>query len=405
MGKVAQIYLVGPVGLFEDEEGNISGFTLQSVIAQVQSFKGQDIERYNFKMRGPGGYVDVGEKIFDYMVSLRSNTVSISTEQIGDIASMMTKLFLAADPTKNERRLVLKGAEFMIHNPWGGVEGDTDEIRKKADELEAKEKEMRKFYVAQTDITEAGLDGLMKEETVMTAEEAISLGFATGYVGEVPEPVKAIAMINHNKSKPMSEEKTRFEKIMAAIKGLKDEPKDKALDLTLEGGSVLRIDAENEEGLVGATAMVIDADGNETPAPEGEHVLDDGRTIVIGADNTVMEIKEAADPEEGNEELAKVQKELDELKAEFDKKLDEAVEAKLKEVEKAVEGLQEEKEVIKEEKEQLKAMKTLYKIPENENFVKVLKDKNAPTSYDEAKENLKESRKKKQPFKRGSVIR
>ena len=165
MGKVAHIFMIGPVGIFNDEKGNSSGFTIDSVIAQVQSFKGQDIERYNFKMRGPGGYVEEGDSIYNYMVSLRSEGISISTEQVGDIGSIMTKMFLAADPSQGEKRLVDKKFNFMIHNPWGEFVGSAGELKEYADDLDKIESELRNFYQKETGITPEGLKPLMDKES------------------------------------------------------------------------------------------------------------------------------------------------------------------------------------------------------------------------------------------------
>ena len=412
MGKIAHIFLIGPVGIFTDDQGNSSGFTIDAVISQVQAFKGQDIERYNFKMKGPGGFVDEGDSIYNYMVSLRKDGVSISTEQVGDIGSIMTKLFLAPAPESGEQRLVDKRFKFMIHNPWGGVEGNASDVIEYGEELDQIEDNMRSFYEDETGITKEGLKPLMDKESEMTAEQAVALGFATGYVGE-PVQLKVIAKFNH-KSNIMNKE---FTKILAKIEDLskkvlgnKDEIK--AIDYTLEGGTVLRVDAETEDAVIGAGAVVIDADGQESPAPEGDHILDDGRIVSIDANGIVMEIRDAEITEEPTEEMEQMKKENEELKAqvaelekfkeEFEGKVDEKLESEMKEVNETVEKLTEGLKEVEKERAEFKAMKTIYKIKGDTNFTKELKDMTAETSYDEAKYRLAESRKGKKA-KRGVI--
>lgn len=410
--KTANIYLIGPVGIFINEKGEAEGFTIDSVIAQVQAFKGQDIDTFNFKMRGPGGFVKEGDSIFDYMGSLRKDGIKINTEQIGDIGSIMTKLFLAPEPEKGEKRLVNKKFKFMIHNPWGGIEGEAEDITKYGEELEKIETELRNFYESATEITPEGLKPLMDKESEMTADMAIKLGFATGFVEEVIVAQKVIAKFNTKSSKMKNTETNtildRLTKLGQMIKALSEKKEVRNLDLILEGGGTLRIDAEDESMVEGASAAVVNAEGSEEPAPEGEHILDDGRIAVIGADSTVVEIRAADEPEdeEGMKaELKKLKKENAELKKfkeEFDGKVEEKVEEKVKEINKQVSELTEGIKEVEEVKEQFKAMKTIYKVPENKDFVQELENSTRETRYDEGKELMKTAIKPK--AQRGKVV-
>ena len=410
MPKVANIDIIGPIGLFENKAGELEGNTLQEVIAKVQAFKGQEIERYNFRLAGPGGFIADGEKIRDYMESLRTESVSLSTQQVGDIGSMMTALFLVPDKAKGETREVDKNFEFFLHNPWGESIGDADEMRSNADELEEEEKKLRKLYKAETDITDEGLDGLMKAETSLTADEAVKLGFATGFVEE-REPIKALAIVKHKSTKMSKETEGKFAKALKDLgekvdKILKKKEKPVALDLTLDGGGTLRIDSEDEAGAIGATAMVVDADGNESQASEGEHALDDGRIVVVNAEGNVDEIREVT-TEEPEEEMAQLKKKVEALEAykkETEGKIEEQVAAKLKEINTDVEKITEGVKELEETKTELKAMKTVYKVQESRNFTKELEEKNKETRYDEGKAMLEEAKKDKPKFTRRKVI-
>lgn len=407
MENVAHIILDGTVGIFEGEQG----FTIDNVIAQVQGYKDRQIDKFNFKMRGPGGYVKDGEDIFNYMRSLEKDGTVISTEQIGDIGSIMTKLFLA--PTKGER-LVNKNFGFMIHNPWGQAKGDANEMREYAEELDKEEKKLTNFYVESTGITAEGLKPLMEKESIMTAEEAINYGFATGYTDSETKQ-KAIAALFKPKHTTMSKDKENqslLERFKALIKNAEQSSKEdepKAIDYTLDSGATLRIDAEDDGSIEGASAMVVDADGNESQAPEGSHLLDDGRTVNVNAAGIVESIEDASEDEDI--EMAKLKKELaaanekvENLEKNFKEEVDKAVEAKMKEASGLLEKLEEGQKAVAKERAQMKAMRKIYAIDDSRDFVKELEEKETPTRYDEitAKmEEIKENAPKK--FQRGTV--
>lgn len=78
-----------------------------------------------------------------------------------------------------------------------------------------------------------------------------------------------------------------------------------AIKLTLAAEGKLKdgtaIGTTAEEWIVGGDIYIVDAEGNQTPAPEGEHVLEDGRIIMVSPDGMIAEIKPA--PEELEAEL------------------------------------------------------------------------------------------------------
>lgn len=67
----------------------------------------------------------------------------------------------------------------------------------------------------------------------------------------------------------------------------------KFVDATLADGTAVKVEPAVEEG---ASVVVVTADGEEVPAPDGEHALADGKVIVT-ADGIIIQIIEA--PAEG----------------------------------------------------------------------------------------------------------
>jgi hypothetical protein len=122
----------------------------------------------------------------------------------------------------------------------------------------------------------------------------------------------------------------------------------KFLDAELVDDTKVRVDGE----LVADTAVfVVDAEGNETPAPDGEHLLSDEKTLVVTADGKIVEVKEV--------ETEDLQEEVEEKMVEEEVKMevDESVVTSL--VEK-VKVLEEMIAVLKAEHEQLMGQKKMF---------------------------------------------
>jgi ATP-dependent protease ClpP protease subunit len=196
---IGKINIVGHIGAsYVDEQGVAHmGTDLLSVVDQAASYP--DAKEFEVSINSPGGFVDVGNQIFDYLNTLKKKA-KVTTKQTGLVGSIATKIFLAGD-----ERLADDRYQFWIHNPFQeGVSGDADELQKAATEVAQTETELRGFYASFTSLTDEVLDSLMKIETGMTADQCVKFGFATG---KVSTPV-------FNVIKNMNE-KTILEKIEA----------------------------------------------------------------------------------------------------------------------------------------------------------------------------------------------
>jgi len=86
----------------------------------------KDIHLY---INSPGGSVTAGLAIYDTVQFL---TCDVNTYCIGQAASMGAVLLAAG--TKN-KRFALPNARIMIHQPWGGVQGQATDISIQAKEI------------------------------------------------------------------------------------------------------------------------------------------------------------------------------------------------------------------------------------------------------------------------------
>ena len=263
---IGQIKIFGPIGKYE-ENGKLSGVSLLDVISQVKALP-QDTQIIEVHIASPGGYVDEGDNIYNYLESLKKQYV-VNTIQDGNIASIATKLFLVGSQRTADQKF-----DFMIHNPW--VDPGAGDSNHQADVLEGllvAEENLRKFYSKTLDITEEGLKPLMDQETTLTAQQLISLGFATTL--KANKPVMAMKK-EGEKGFNFSEKLKALQKSIKALSG-----KVQALDMNVTGPDgaavVLSIDAPNEDSLEGAPAMIggqAAPDGDYTAAPDEAGVVD-----------------------------------------------------------------------------------------------------------------------------------
>jgi ATP-dependent protease ClpP protease subunit len=281
--KQGHIYIHGTIGSYIDPEGSeVKGVELLDVISQVKAQAPS--QNYLVHIKSPGGLVDAGNQIYDYLESLKASA-QVDTISDGDVGSIATKIFLVG-----QNRTIIDGHEFFIHNPWTQTKpGDSNQIALELHALKQTEAELRTFYQQKTQITEQGLKGLMDVETGMSADQAVTLGFATSKAKA--SKVKAFALLTtQNMPKENLTVGQRFGQLLDMIVG---KSQIKALDLEAEGGKKISVSSEDPANLVGADAIVTDEAGNSAPAPDGEHKLADGRILVVSG-GKVAEVKPAA---------------------------------------------------------------------------------------------------------------
>lgn len=268
----------GQIGAYE-KDGKVLGVTLIDILSQFKSLA-QGTRIVNVEIASPGGLVDEGDAIYEYIKSEKSNYV-INTVQTGDVASIATKLFLVGDSRTANGKF-----KFMIHNPWTDPgAGDSKHQAEVLEGLLQAESALRKFYSKELNITEEGLAPLMDRETFMTGEQLLSLGFATQLKRE-----NVMAMKKEGEKEQSLTDKIAALYKKATGKDVKAEG-EKALDVALADGRMLSVAAENEDSLVGAAATLDGApapDGDYPTAP-GEDGMSDVVTVAGGLVTAVVE--------------------------------------------------------------------------------------------------------------------
>jgi ATP-dependent Clp protease protease subunit len=312
------IYITGYIGSFKDENGvDIKGVELIDVISAVQ--RNMNAEKYNVYIKSKGGRVDVGYNIYEYLKDLKQHITTIIDEECASIATVVA--------AAGEERIMIKGSEFMIHNPWvGGVTGDADDLEGAAKSIRAEEDKMINFYSELTGVGKIGLDHLMKVETSLTEERALELKFVTKVIGreeaaslglilvEAPTQapqLKAVAVIkpNEKKENKMSKEiSDKLDKVLTFLNLKKEEkPVVKAMTVSDSNGlelSITKADGSEVEGLP-AKGDLITVGGQPG---EGSYILPDMKVTInakAGVIESVVEDQPAAPAENPELEQAK----------------------------------------------------------------------------------------------------
>ncbi len=100
------------------------------IIAQLLFLEAEDPEKdIHLYINSPGGVVTAGLAIYDTMQLIRPDVQTICVGQAASIAAVL----LAAGT--NGKRFALPNSRILIHQPWGGAQGQASDIAIQAKEI------------------------------------------------------------------------------------------------------------------------------------------------------------------------------------------------------------------------------------------------------------------------------
>ncbi|MDR1318814.1 MAG: ATP-dependent Clp protease proteolytic subunit [Treponema sp.] len=152
-------------------DGEINDLSADLVVAQLLFLDGQDTDKdINLYINSPGGSVTAGLAIYYTMQYVKSDVQTIC---LGQAASMAALIRTAGAPGK---RMVLPSSRVLIHQPWGGVQGQAKDIGIQAKEIIRLKKLTIDYFVKHTGkgLERIALD--MERDFYMAAEDAVSYG-------------------------------------------------------------------------------------------------------------------------------------------------------------------------------------------------------------------------------------
>ncbi len=130
-----------------------------------------DTPNLTVRINSYGGQVDQGLAIYSLLEDCKLNVKTIVD---GFACSAASIIFMAG-----KERIVPENGLLMIHNAWTRAEGDSNAMKKVAEDLEKITQPSINIYTKKTKLSEEEIKQKMDEETWITSQEAYEWGFST----------------------------------------------------------------------------------------------------------------------------------------------------------------------------------------------------------------------------------
>lgn len=155
------IFLAGPI---EDHTANL-------IIAQLLFLESEDPKKdIQLYINSPGGSVSAGLAMLDTMNHIKPD---VSTVCVGMAASAAAILLAAGAKGK---RFALPNAEVMIHQPWGGAQGQATDIEITARHILATRDRLNKILAKATGKPLSQIEKDVERDYFMDADDAKKYG-------------------------------------------------------------------------------------------------------------------------------------------------------------------------------------------------------------------------------------
>lgn len=148
-------------------DGEIDDARADLVVAQLLFLESEDSKKdISLYINSPGGSVTAGLAIYDTIQYLRPD---VSTICMGQAASMAALILAAGTGGK---RLILPSARVMIHQPWGGVQGQVSDVSIHAKEIIRLKKLSINYLAKHTGQDARKVAADIERDHFMTAQDA-----------------------------------------------------------------------------------------------------------------------------------------------------------------------------------------------------------------------------------------
>lgn len=155
------IFLAGPI---EDHSANL-------VVAQLLFLESEDPKRdIQLYINSPGGQVTSGLAILDTMNHIKPD---VATVCVGVAASAAAVILAAGQKGK---RFALPNAEVMIHQPWGGAQGQATDIEITAKHIVATRARLNRILSKATGQPLEKIEKDVERDYFMSSDEAKKYG-------------------------------------------------------------------------------------------------------------------------------------------------------------------------------------------------------------------------------------
>lgn len=165
--------------------GEVTEEMATSVIAQLlylESSVGskQGVDKVQLYINSPGGSVSAGLAIYDTMQSV---SIPVHTFCVGRAASMGAVILAGGE---KGHRYILPHSEVMIHQPSGGMEGQSDDMLIAADHIKKTRSVLNDILARHTGQSIESIEKDTDRDNWMNAGEALQYGLVDHVLGSTP---------------------------------------------------------------------------------------------------------------------------------------------------------------------------------------------------------------------------
>ena len=155
------IFMSGAIG------ERVASTVVQQLLYLQSIRRDQDVNLY---INSPGGLVDQTLAIYDTMLFMGSE---VATYCIGQAASGAALILMAGTKGK---RYILPNAKVMLHQPYGGITGQAEDIRIQADEVLRDKARLNGIIAKCTGKPVEQVQEDTERDRYLTAEESLEYG-------------------------------------------------------------------------------------------------------------------------------------------------------------------------------------------------------------------------------------
>jgi ATP-dependent Clp endopeptidase proteolytic subunit ClpP len=153
------------------------------------------------RLNSPGGNVFDGLAIFNL---LRGHKPGVAVEVLGLAASAASVIAMGGDEIRMAR-----ASELMIHRAQGGALGNAETMRQMVAALDQVDGVLAQLYADRTGLPANETSRLMAEETFLTADQAVEMGFADALLSRDAAPPPRMSASAAPANKPELEAELR----------------------------------------------------------------------------------------------------------------------------------------------------------------------------------------------------
>ena len=169
----AELFIYGDIASYKWYEDDVCAYDMAK---ELESLGGKNLK---VRINSYGGEVAQGLAIYNLLKTYEGEVTTLCD---GFACSSASVIFMAG-----RNRVMPKSSLLMIHNAWTYASGDANELRKIAEQIEKITQPSIEVYKSVSNLNEERIKQMMDEETWITADEALSYGFATEIVEDSPK--------------------------------------------------------------------------------------------------------------------------------------------------------------------------------------------------------------------------